>query len=489
MKYSLYVSSSGWHRPDVVIENHEGHKLSTEWKRVYFTGLSRLVREIELQYLGAHISRKAHYFLALQSQLSIIYRNPRLGLSELLVGYVASFDSVDKIQTPLHVRSLHPSKSTWISRTAIVTGIFSTTFGPDIEWDRLRFSRNYTLFVWDLSVDSKATHVPSECLITTNIEVAISLKHQLQGNKNFLQYWRLSDVDVYNGIFSVKNAQVHLTDSSHAIENISWPTNKIYQVGDSMQIIEPFTSNPIKLGKAILLGSSSSWYHFLVEIFPRFLMLPNTDALNSTVIVRGVIPISVQEVIRHLGYLNILSVNDGEKVHVAELITVSDFRYGNPLDVESRKDDLIKVRDYFRNAPIREAPQVNIYVKRSHNLFRPLLGQKRLEKFLTQNGFEVIRPEDLNLERQLTIFANARIVVSESGAALTNMLFMSSASLIIEINPGNDPVKLWSRFASVLGLKLIIVNGQPLRFFNSLTGLGMFRINFIDFKKLIEEEI
>lgn len=486
MKYSVYVSSRNKNIQDLIFEDSLGRGIPVTWSRVYFKGLSKFVREIGLQYLGANISRKSQYYLAFRNHFSLTYRNPGLGFRELLMGYVASFETSNTLQTPLRLRTHQQNRPIWIARGAVADGIFSTSFGPDIEWDRLRFSKQYSFFVWDLGVNSSDSSFSRDILKTSEINIFPDIEKCLEDNLLFLKFWQLSDCSIYNGIFTLKDGYVYLTDSSHAIERTSWPTNKVLKIDDSTRIIEPYASNSVALDNAIFLGSNSSWYHFLVEVFPRFLMLPNSAVRDSTVIVRGEIPGSIKEVIGEFGFSNILSVNDGEKVDVANLITISDFRYRNPLEIENRKEDLHLVRNYFLNSLAINSPETNIYLKRGRNLFRPLFRQQRLENFLVANGFEVIKPEELSLKEQITIFANAGIVVSESGAALTNMLFMPPTSLVVEINPGNDPIKLWSRFANTLGLELIVVNGSSFRLFNSLTGIGMFKVNFSKFRELIE---
>lgn len=490
MKSKIYFSSNGKHPRKLAFSDNQDNELVVKWKRVWFKGIPLLIREVELQYLRAGISKKSIILLAVRNQLLVFFRNPSLAFREIIFGYEASFEANTEIEFPIHVIPNFRQKNLWVSRNAVVTGIHSNSFGADIEWNRLRFSKSFDFFIWG-SVSQEKLDL-TEQLTNSSLKITHVRDFRVVALQNLdplppLKYLFLNNCEVINGVYTLKDTTVYLTDPSNAIEEVSWPTNKIARQGESHVIIDAYKSNVLFIASGVFLGSSSSWYHFLVEVLPRFLMCPRKELLGSTVIVRGDLPSTIKEVLLLLGFKEILSINDGQKVKVEKLQTVLDFRLERPLEIEMRKSDLELVKAFF--ADINPASRDNryVYLKRQRNLFRPLYRQNRVERYLLSQGFEVVSPEELTLFQQIQLFRETRIVVSESGAALTNMLFMEPKSLIIEINPGRDPIKLWSRFATTLDLESEVIEGRTLKLINLFTGVGMFKINFKEFKKTIEK--
>jgi len=484
----VYLSTRKGHPQILKFESIEGLEVEITWRRVFFQGLAQLRREIDLQYSGAELSSISAIYLALRNQLSVIFRDPVMGIRDLIIGYEGCFISLEKKDLPINVTCSKSEIQVWLGRNAVTTGFRSKYFDAEIEWERLRFSKDFDFFVWGLKPNrlNPIKSVPiDEYLIIATVNVEPYIANQNIDSRE-LKFKRLSHCVVQNGVFIRVGSDVHFIDTSNAIEEVSWPTSKVRRHGGSFKIIESFGDQDKKLDEAFFFGSSTSWYHFLVEILPRFLLSPNKDFEGSSVVVRGDVPQSINEVLRYLGFRNIICLEDGQALQVESLNTLSDFRFEEPLDIESRASDLELVRSFFKSDSLDSAPQRKIYLKRHRNLFRPLYAQRRIERYLLNNGFEVISPEKLTFFEQMKLFNDARIVVSESGAALTNMLFMKSQALVIEINPGKDPIKLWSRFASTIGLRCEVVEGKPVRIVNFLTGVGMFRVNFKKFRFVIE---
>jgi capsular polysaccharide biosynthesis protein len=86
---------------------------------------------------------------------------------------------------------------------------------------------------------------------------------------------------------------------------------------------------------------------------------------------------------------------------------------------------------------------------------------------------------------QIAIFQSAKVVVAESGAALTNIIFMNPKSKVIEIHPGNDRAGLWGSLADVIGVDLKVIYGKQNRVRNRIFGLGSYRLDIKRFERLL----
>ena len=79
-----------------------------------------------------------------------------------------------------------------------------------------------------------------------------------------------------------------------------------------------------------------------------------------------------------------------------------------------------------------------IYISREFTYRRKILNEAEIVPILKEYGFEIVYAESMSLREQINLFHSASIVVGLHGAGLTNMLFMSSGSSVIEIRRSGD---------------------------------------------------
>ena len=489
MNSTIYVSAPSSPFPNVDVKSQTGEIVQVQWSKVYFHGFKYLVNEAKFQYLNSDLPRHKLIYIAFRSQILLFTRNPSLAIRELFVGLEGKI--VGEVSLPIELiqKNLKDEKFFWVSRSGVVQGVKSRVYGPEIDWDRIRYSKVYKCFVWGLNQtkDQIQLEIPNFKLSTLSVEV--EHKENIESLKiiESIRFIRLLNCFVYNGVFTIKDDKVFLTDTSHAIEQTAWPTNKVGLSQGRYVVIEAHETVTPRLSKAIFLGSSPSWYHFLVEIFPRFLHLIEVTSERSTVVTRGSLPKSILQIFAEIGFIDVQSIGDGQRIEVEEVITVADFRFKNALDLEARTSDILLVRDFFRTRYSVVKSQEMFYLKRSRHFFRPLYGQKKVEKFLVSLGFHVLLPEELDFHAQREFLGNAKVLVAASGAALTSMLFVPEHCKVVQIHDGEDQTDLWERFSKILGLDMTVINGRRFAIYNLITGAGLYRINLKQFKSIIRD--
>lgn len=72
-----------------------------------------------------------------------------------------------------------------------------------------------------------------------------------------------------------------------------------------------------------------------------------------------------------------------------------------------------------------------IYLSRKNISVRSILNEDELEASLVEQGFKVIYPEELSFLEQVNIFSNAKVIISSSGSALTNVVFCNQDVILI----------------------------------------------------------
>ena len=90
----------------------------------------------------------------------------------------------------------------------------------------------------------------------------------------------------------------------------------------------------------------------------------------------------------------------------------------------------------------------HIIVSRSRAIRRKLINEKELIKKLQPYNFKLIYFEECDYETQINIARNCKIMIGYHGAGLTNLFFMKSKSLVIEIfneNYKHEHIKFFSK--------------------------------------------
>ena len=81
-----------------------------------------------------------------------------------------------------------------------------------------------------------------------------------------------------------------------------------------------------------------------------------------------------------------------------------------------------------------------IYISRGRALKRRIANEEAVEKMLSDHGFQTIYGEDLSFQEQVKICSRAKYLVSNHGAGLTNMLFVTEGANVLELRHQTDRI-------------------------------------------------
>lgn len=79
-----------------------------------------------------------------------------------------------------------------------------------------------------------------------------------------------------------------------------------------------------------------------------------------------------------------------------------------------------------------------VYISRRKAKVRRIVNEAEVEAVLKQYGFRTVCFEDFTFTEQVAIASNARYIVSNHGAGLTNMLFMPAGGSVLELRKAGD---------------------------------------------------
>ena len=220
---------------------------------------------------------------------------------------------------------------------------------------------------------------------------------------------------------------------------------------------------------------ASNYFHAMVEVAARLARYldsaPNErvtalldDTLPASVkeLILGLIPSSWQHVMIERG----CAIRAPEIVYPRETAKLVDRYRGRHQASELRVDgDALRslLARIERNFPqdAEPAPPHGCSVLLSRNSsYRRLLNFRELEHSLSSRGFRTYSPSGTVI-RQRDVFRDINVLVTPTGASLTNILFMRPGTHVIVLSSDHEAIAtaLWDQLASVSGVRVTHVRG------------------------------
>jgi tetratricopeptide (TPR) repeat protein/capsular polysaccharide biosynthesis protein len=214
-----------------------------------------------------------------------------------------------------------------------------------------------------------------------------------------------------------------------------------YQERTEHSIFEQENIAPVETitGKVALLSGLAGhvYYHWMFDILPRLELLSRSQIKFKEIdwfIVNSLSKPYQQETLNLLGIApdKIIESDRHSHIQASELIVPSFPGY-----LDWVPQGTIKfLRETF-------LPQINltqnnhnyskIYVSRARAKNRQLVNEVEVSQLLAKSGFTTVFLEEMSFLEQVKIFANAKMIVSPHGSGLTNLVFCSHNTQVVEL--------------------------------------------------------
>ena len=442
----------------VRIENRLGEILDCKVKKCLKSQLSIISTDISLEYLGSGITKPGLLKLALKRFLTLRQGN---WFSLLTSMFFSEYISIPKIFYDNFPIKFHQSdtQEVWISRQACLSGIHSTNYSRNIEYDLLRKKDKTRILIW--STD----HVTKAILFKPNLNSYLPAKRVLgpialspTSNVQFIE-----NVQVIGHQNLIVDSKFIILSKKRPVLDSSWPNATPSYIDNCYFLPEPRTVSTTP--RAFFALSSYSWFHFFIEYFP-ILSKVSTEVREMDCILPSGLPSQILEIYKLLGFESFIFLNEDESLHVNKLCVALDYNstsfsdFKNEVNLRKIQSEIF---DLFlpRVRNFNFSPQ-KIYLKRSDDLLRGISNQQDIEVILKEAGFTTLIPEENSALDQFSMLHNAKVIVGESGAALTSAIFAKPGAAVIELRP---PLKndrfFWKEYCETLGLKHSSIDCEP----------------------------
>ncbi len=199
----------------------------------------------------------------------------------------------------------------------------------------------------------------------------------------------------------------------------------------------------------------ANYFHWLFDGLPRLLLVEHAEVDFSAIFVRQEVGVE-RESLGLMGYEKVPLIDSAEFrfVRAARLVVppfLDAFAHFPRWSVNDLRSRLLKAVEESETvvAPRRS----KLYISRLGASQRRLQNEERLCALLSARGFTIIRCETMTFRQQVREFAAAEIVVGLHGAGLSNILFCSRGTRVVEIVPPRYQFPAYQELALAVGLQ------------------------------------
>ena len=220
-------------------------------------------------------------------------------------------------------------------------------------------------------------------------------------------------------------------------------------------------------------GGNNNYFHWLFDVLPKIAMLEKCYELNK--INYFLCPNLNSWQLKTLNLLGIkrykcLSSVKFRHIKADNIITTSHPWLKSKNIIQDIENLPLWISKWLRLKYLKKKSNKNfpkkIYIDRSDsesNLrdYRYIVNENEVVSFLKNKGFESLKLTDLSFEEEIKLFNDAEVVIGLQGAGLTNLIWSSKKTKIIELR-SKLTNKLFENLAKQNNIKFNKIESYPL---------------------------
>ena len=188
-------------------------------------------------------------------------------------------------------------------------------------------------------------------------------------------------------------------------------------------------------GIYIAMPLYKNYYHWLIEIFPRLLLLrPYLDEQGPPIIMPADLPRFARECVE--------TILPPARIRYLPLGTwCCDTMLFPPRIAPYRtvtRAQVAALKSAMRPRLEEVKPRARIYLSRDDALIRRVANESTLQTVLSKYGFKVISLAGHSVAEQARLFATAQVIVAPHGAGIANIAFAQPGAILVELAPTRE---------------------------------------------------
>jgi len=263
---------------------------------------------------------------------------------------------------------------------------------------------------------------------------------------------RFSYIEINNVIVEITQDQITLYSNDNICNNqISYLNfNKINDDKSYTPVVS--------IEKCLLLDTHfrNVYYHWIFDILPQFLVVKSIAEISVITL-----PLKFKFQTESLNYFNNeITIYNNPNIYYIEKLIIPNPTTKNLMPFNYA----IK---YLREKVCHGAHVDDlIYITRNKGFKRRILNENKLINYLRKEGFNIFTLEELSFQEQKRIFENAKLIISAHGSGLTNIIFSSERTTIIEIYGYGCGERCFAKIADELNMKYYAMQINSISYYN-----------------------
>ena len=363
-------------------------------------------------------------------------------------------------QLPISISSTSRDGKIWVSRHSLFSGLKPSDLEGTLEEERLKNPNQFSAMVRLADLKSN----PSDFAYEMHEESEYSLQKIETQTGRELQYYveaeDLVDAQIFHARVVVQDGLV-LQMSNKRDPLLPRSPGFIDEFNGRYRTFR-FFHRDLAVDGGLYFGTSTNWFHFIVELAARVGGVPRATYEGKPIILEVGAHRNVLELCRLITGVDPIQVAVGQRVSIANLTVLREFGVNDPIDSIQRA---VELREFARmiveQVPASaDSPSPKVFFRRAPHLYRPLQNEKQVAEFLEARGFQSVYPEQFTLKEFISVIRGAEYVIAESGAAITNMMFATPGTRFLEIVPALVTQEFWSKFLMVHEMEYFGIQGE-----------------------------
>ena len=191
----------------------------------------------------------------------------------------------------------------------------------------------------------------------------------------------------------------------------------------------------------------AAYFHWMFDVMTRFDLLQRSGLIDSIdkFVVNACDSAYQKETLNTLGIPEHKILESRCNLHItADKLIVPSISYDGSGAVSKWKCEYLKQAFLTAQQPLKTDYSERIYISREKASYRRIVNDEEVMSFLEKFGFRSVKLETMSVAEQAACLAAAKVVVAPHGGGLTNLVFCTPGTKVIEIfSPIYVPYCYW----------------------------------------------